>query len=124
MDYSSQPNATRAPLNFELKNTEKVECSVCGNTTFGNGVIFRKVSKLISGTDKDGLVPITIPYCLLCTAPMKDLLPKDIASEYEELNNINFSIKESNTMPNGEPMVEPRNIELYEGTKKTKKKSK
>jgi len=91
MDYSIQQNANRVPLNFELKNTEKVVCSVCGNPIFTNGVIFRKVSKLISGTDKDGLVPITIPYCTLCNAPMADLLPKEIASEYVEVNKINIT---------------------------------
>ena len=64
--------------NFGIKDTTAVECPECKNTVFQNGVIFRKVSKILAGTDKDALVPITIPYCVNCLEPLQDLLPIEL----------------------------------------------
>ena len=38
--------------NFTIKDTTSVECPECKNTVFQNGVIFRKVNKILAGTDK------------------------------------------------------------------------
>jgi hypothetical protein len=65
-------------LNFGLKDTTSVECTECKCNVFQNGVIFRKVSKILAGTDKDALVPITIPYCVNCLEPLNELLPSEL----------------------------------------------
>lgn len=65
-------------LNFGLKDTTPVECPECKCVVFQNGVIFRKISKILAGTDKDALVPITIPYCVNCQEPLSELLPSEL----------------------------------------------
>lgn len=68
-------------LNFSLKDTTDVKCESCDNNVFQNGIIFRKVSKIIAGTDKDALVPINIPYCTKCGTLLNELLPNDLKTE-------------------------------------------
>lgn len=65
-------------LNFGLKDTTQVSCESCQCSVFQNGVMFRRVSKLIAGTDKDALVPINVPYCVNCHEPIQDLLPSEL----------------------------------------------
>lgn len=69
-------------LNFGLKDTQQVKCEECDGKMFQNGVIFRKVSKLIAGTDKDALVPINVPYCVSCNTPLSEILPPEIKQEF------------------------------------------
>lgn len=65
-------------VNFGLGDTQPVQCTDCKGEVFQNGVIFRKVSKILAGTDKDALVPITIPYCVNCMEPLHELLPPEL----------------------------------------------
>ena len=65
-------------LNFGLKDTKPVQCAECKSEVFQNGVIFRKVSKILAGTDKDALIPITVPYCVNCLEPLNELLPAEL----------------------------------------------
>lgn len=68
-------------VNFGLKDTQSVQCTECKGEVFQNGVIFRKVSKILAGTDKDALVPINIPYCVNCLKPLDDLLPSELRKQ-------------------------------------------
>lgn len=68
-------------VNFGLKDTQSVQCTECKGEVFQNGVIFRKVSKILAGTDKDALVPINIPYCVNCLEPLDDLLPSELRKQ-------------------------------------------
>jgi hypothetical protein len=72
-------------LNFTLKDTQQVTCDQCGCKIFQEGTIFRKVSKLIAGTDKDALVPVNVPYCVDCKSPLMEILPLEIKHEFENL---------------------------------------
>lgn len=74
LDGMNQPPT----LNFGIKDTTPVECTECKCTVFQNGVIFRKVSKILAGTDKDALVPIPVPYCVNCQEPLSELLPPEV----------------------------------------------
>lgn len=65
-------------LNFSIGDTTEVMCQECKYQVFQNGIVFRKVSKLLAGTDKDGLVPITVPYCVNCLEPIQELLPPEL----------------------------------------------
>lgn len=65
-------------VNFGIGDTQPVRCKDCNSEVFQNGVIFRKVSKIMAGTDKDALIPITVPYCVNCMAPLDELLPSEL----------------------------------------------
>ena len=68
-------------VNFGLKDTQSVQCTECQGAVFQNGVMFRKVSKILAGTDKDALVQINIPYCVNCLEPLDDLLPSELRKQ-------------------------------------------
>jgi len=58
MEQQTQPQ-----LNLDLNNTTPVK-GFDGGQVFGQGVILRKVSKFVSGTDEDALLPIPVFYDL------------------------------------------------------------
>ena len=68
-------------VNFGLKDTQSVQGTECQGAVFQNGVMLRKVSKILAGTDKDALVPINIPYCVNCLEPLDDLLPSELRKQ-------------------------------------------
>lgn len=55
----NEPTPTLSGL--DLSNTTQV-VDDNGNIIFNQGVIFRKISKFLAGTDEDGLIPIQVFY--------------------------------------------------------------
>ena len=81
MEQQTQPQ-----LNLDLKNTTSVK-GFDGGQVFGQGVILRKVSKFVSGTNEDALLPIPVFYDLDTKKVLVDSLPKELR---EELKDITF----------------------------------
>jgi len=77
-----QPQPGPTP-NISLSNTERVE-SNDGNLVFGIGVILRKASKFLAGTDEDSIIPVQVFYDIKTGRPLLDMLPEDLRKEYEE----------------------------------------
>jgi len=80
MQMQTPMNMQPPKQNFNIADTTAVECSARKKSVFQNGVMFRKVSKILTGTDKDGLVPINVPYCVNCLVPLQELLPSELRS--------------------------------------------
>jgi hypothetical protein len=75
-------NQSNAPqMNIDLKNTTAV-ISEEGNQIFAEGVILRKVSKFVSGTAEDGIMPIPVFYDVATGKVVTETLPKDIRDEF------------------------------------------
>lgn len=70
-------------LNIDLKNTQPVS-SEEGNHVFTEGFVLRKVSKFLTGTDEDGVIPIPCFYDVKTGEILIETLPKDLRTEYEE----------------------------------------
>lgn len=70
-------------INVDLSNTLPVT-SPTGNHVFAEGVILRKVSKFIAGTDEDAVMPIPCFYDVKTGEVLVDTLPKDLRGEYEQ----------------------------------------
>jgi hypothetical protein len=68
----------QAQLNITLDKTTGVECDECKSTIFSEGLMLRKVSKFLSGTEKDGLIPIPVFYCINCKHINEDMLPPEL----------------------------------------------
>lgn len=75
----NQPNAPQ--MNIDLKNTTPI-ISEEGNQIFAEGVILRKVSKFVSGTAEDGIMPIPVFYDVATGKVVTETLPKDIRDEF------------------------------------------
>ena len=71
-------------LNIDLKNTQPVT-SPEGNHVFAEGMILRKISRFVAGTDEDAVMPIPVFYDLESKKILVDSLPKDIRDEYKDI---------------------------------------
>jgi hypothetical protein len=72
-------------LNIDLKNTRPV--TLDENHVFVEGVILRKVSKFITGTSEDGIVPIPVFYNPTTGKILIETLPKELREEYASYQN-------------------------------------
>jgi hypothetical protein len=70
-------------LNIDLKNTQPI-LSPEGNQVFAEGVILRKISRFVSGTDEDAIMPIPVFYDIQTGKVLVDTLPKDLRAEFSD----------------------------------------
>ena len=68
---------------IDLKNTSEVKNSE-GGSIFQQGVILRTISKFITGTDEDALLPIPVFYDPETMKILTSSIPKDLRSEYAD----------------------------------------
>tara|TARA_R110000796_G_scaffold101662_2_gene210404 strand:- start:86 stop:394 length:309 start_codon:yes stop_codon:yes gene_type:complete len=73
---SEQP--TQQPK-IDLGKSNPVICSHCGYDVFIDGSKFRKISKLITGTPQDVVVPIEVLLCGNCGEICQELLSPQLA---------------------------------------------
>ena len=76
MDNPQQPQ-----MNLDLSKTTPLE-TPSGGKIWHTGMVLRKVSKIITGTAEDAIVPITIYYDPETNERLGDTLPEDIREEY------------------------------------------
>ena len=74
----SQPQQQAPPI--DLKNTTEVK-NFNGGSIFQQGVILRKVSRFVTGTDDDALLPIPVFYDPETKKILTDSVPKDLREE-------------------------------------------
>ena len=70
-------------INLDLSKTTPVEPSN-GGKVWTQGVILRKVSKFVTGTHEDALIPIPVFYDAATGEICLDTLPKEIREEYAQ----------------------------------------
>jgi hypothetical protein len=70
-------------INVDIKNSTAIK-SPEGNQVFQEGVILRKVSKFITGTSEDGIIPIPVFFDVKSGKVLVELLPKELRAEFED----------------------------------------
>lgn len=65
-------------MNVALKDTTAIVCEECGCEVFVEGVMLRKVSKYLSGTTSDSIMPLATFACLKCAHINDSFRPKDV----------------------------------------------
>jgi len=70
-----------AKLNMAIEDLEGVQCENCKCEIFAEGVMIRTVSALLTGTGKEGIVPIPAMYCIKCQTVVDRLLPEELRSK-------------------------------------------
>ena len=63
---------------IDLGKSRPIVCAHCGYDTFVDGAKFRRISKLITGTPQDVIVPIDVYLCGNCGEICQDLLPEQM----------------------------------------------
>jgi hypothetical protein len=69
--------ATQRPQ-IDLSQSKPMVCKHCGYDVFITGAKFRTISKLLTGTPQDAIIPIEVQLCGECGAVNESLLPKQI----------------------------------------------
>lgn len=67
-------------LNIDLKSTTGIKNSE-GNSIFQSGVILRKISKFIAGTDNDAIMPIPVFFDPTNNKILGEGLPPELREE-------------------------------------------
>jgi hypothetical protein len=80
----SESKQQQLNVNVDFKQTQPI-VSPDGNHVFAEGVILRKVSKFLTGTSEDSIMPIPCFYDVKSGRVLVELLPKEVREEYEEL---------------------------------------
>lgn len=70
-------------VNIDIKNTTPIT-SPDGNQVFQEGVILRKVSKFVTGTSEDGVIPVPVFFDVKTGKVLVELLPKELRAEFED----------------------------------------
>ena len=63
---------------IDLSKATEMECKECGGTVFIPGNKFLKVSKIITGTPKDAIIPVELFLCGDCGEIVEELLPEEL----------------------------------------------
>jgi hypothetical protein len=71
-------------LNIDIKNTAPVT-SEEGNMVFQEGVILRRVSRFVTGTSEDGIIPVPVFFDVKTGKVLIDMLPKELREEFQEM---------------------------------------
>ena len=81
----SKQQAPQLNANIDIKNTTAIT-SPDGNQVFSEGVILRKVSRFVTGTSEDGVIPIPVFYDVVTGKVLVELLPKELRDEFTAYN--------------------------------------
>jgi hypothetical protein len=76
-------NKPQMNVNIDIKNTKAIT-SPEGNQVFAEGVLLRKISRFITGTSEDGVIPVPCFYDVKSGKVLVELLPKELRAEFEE----------------------------------------
>jgi len=68
---------------IDLKNTTEVK-NFNGGSIFQQGVILRKVSRFVAGTDEDALLPIPVFYDPETNKILGESVPKELREELKD----------------------------------------
>jgi len=84
---SEQPTQAGQPQ-IDLGKSKPIVCGSCGDDVFVTAGKFRKISKLITGTPQDVVVPIDVMLCANCGEICEELMPEQLKA-LMELDKIN-----------------------------------
>ena len=83
-------NKPQMNVNIDIKNTTAIT-SPEGNHVFAEGVLLRKVSRFVTGTSEDGVIPVPCFYDVVTGKVLTELLPKELREEFEN-NSVDHSM--------------------------------
>ena len=94
----------QAQPKIDLSQAKDMNCSKCNNQYFIQAVMVKKISRFVTGTTNDAILPIDVFLCGNCGQPMEELLPKE------------FRKNSSQPMPEEEQVTTPPSTEEIKPT--------
>ena len=86
---NDKQESTAGKPQVDISTSKPMVCSECGYDVFIPGTKIRKISKLITGTPQDMIIPIDVFLCGSCGEVNQELLPQQIQvlEQQEKANN-------------------------------------
>jgi len=69
---------------IDLSKAKEISCQECGGTVFIPGTKFLKISKIVTGTPNDAIVPVELYLCGDCGEICEELLPNELKGNGKE----------------------------------------
>lgn len=63
---------------IDLSKAKEISCQECGGTVFIPGTKFLKISKMVTGTPNDAIIPVELYLCGDCGEICEELLPNEL----------------------------------------------
>ena len=63
---------------IDLSKATEMKCKECGGTVFIPGTKFLKISKIVTGTKNDAIIPVELYLCGDCGEINQELLPNEL----------------------------------------------
>ena len=63
---------------IDLSKATEMKCQECGGTVFIPGTKFLKISKIVTGTKNDAIIPVELYLCGDCCEINQELLPNEL----------------------------------------------
>ena len=57
---------TDQQLNVNLKDAEDIKCESCDSLVFEEKIMLKKISRFLTGSDRDSISPIPVIVCAKC----------------------------------------------------------
>jgi uncharacterized Zn finger protein len=70
-------------VNVSLDETSEVLCSACGNKTFIQSFLVRRVSPIYSPNGQEAIMPIPVFECSACGNVNREFIPTDLQTNNE-----------------------------------------
>jgi hypothetical protein len=70
-------NQPKQQMNVSLKDTSPLSCEKCSGEVFSEGLLLKKVSRFLVGSDKDAIMPIQVLFCANCKHVNEEFMPKE-----------------------------------------------
>ena len=77
MGNNTPPKQPQQPK-IDLNKSKPMVCNNCGYDVFLPAVKFRTISKIITGTPQDVMIPVDVYCCGECGAVKEELIPVEI----------------------------------------------
>ena len=78
-------NQEQMKMNVDIKQSTPIT-DADGNQVFFEATVLRKISKFLTGTSEDAIIPIPV-FVNKDGKILTELLPRELREEYEEYNN-------------------------------------
>ena len=72
------------PMNIDLNNAQDITCDNCGNYTFNEVSLMKRISALVSPTGKEAIIPIPTFACNACGFINKQFLPVALRDDVQQ----------------------------------------
>jgi len=87
----------KAAPKIDLSQAKDMNCPHCNNQYFIQAVMVKKISRFVTGTTQDAVLPIDVFLCGNCGQVLEDLLPREFRKNNQDQTEESKPSSQENT---------------------------